>query len=274
MKTKRSTPTSDIITVTPAIAQEFLMLNDNNRPIRKERVENYLDQMKKGLWDVQNDDICFDTEGKLMNGQHRLSAVIKFGKPVEMGVKFGLNPRTFAIMDQGGNRTGGDIFAISGIKNGNAKASIVKFYLQFRKGKYLDKGGLVRYKIGNNEILTYAEKNAKRLDEIYNYNAKIYKQFKPIPARYLGAIYWVLADIDQQSANDFFELYGSGVGLAANHPIYVLRTKLLSDMNSIKKYQITDKLIWVVLAWNYYRQGKTITRFKYDFKEGEYPKPI
>lgn len=271
--TRKATPSTVIENVTPADAQVYLLKNGNNRPIRKDRVEFYLDQMRKGLWGVSNDDICFDWDGNLLNGQHRLNAVLKLGKPVRMGIKRGLDPATFTIIDVGANRSVGDIFSISGVKNGNAKAAITKFYLQFKKGKLFDAGGIARFKLGNNEILAFAEKNEKRCDEVYAYTTKIYKTFKPIAARYLGALYWVLSDIDTKSANDFFELYGTGIGLTSNHPVYVLRTKLLQDMNSMKKYPLTDKLVWFLMAWNYYRQGKTVTKFRYDDKS-EYPKPI
>lgn len=273
MQTRKATPSSRIMTITPAIAQEFLLKNDNNRPLRKERIEQYADQMRKGLWKVQNDDICFDWDGKLLNGQNRLSAVLKYGKPVEMSVKFGLDPSTFALMDTGAVRSAGDIFSIGGIKNGNAKAAITKFYLQFRKGKFFDKGGIVRYRMGNNEILAFADKNSKRCEEVYDYTNRIYKNFKPIPSRFLGALYWVLSDIDQTAANDFFELYATGIGLTVTHPVYVLRNKLMQDMNSVKKYPATDKLLWFVMSWNYWRLGKTVTKFRYDDKS-EFPKPI
>lgn len=273
MTNRKATPSSKIMTITPAIAQEFLLKNTNNRPLRKERIDYYLDQMRKGLWLVQNDDICFDWDGNLINGQHRLSAVVKLGKPIDMGVKFGLHPRTFAIMDVGANRSAGDIFSISGVSNGNAKAAITKFYLQFKKGKMFDAGGLARFKMGNNEILSFAEKNLPRCDEVYSYTNKIYKTFKPIAARYLGGLYWLLSDIDAKAANDFFELYGTGIGLTERHPVYILRTKLLSDMSSVKKYPITDKLLWFIMAWNYYRQGRTVTSFRSGDKDN-FPKPI
>lgn len=102
---------------------------------------------------------------------------------------------------------------------------------------------------------------------------KVFKSFKPIPTRYLGALYWKLSDIDQDSANDFFNKYATGIGLSENHPIYVLRVKLMSDVASIKKYGVADKILWFVMAWNYYRQGKTITKLRYD-KEADFPRPL
>lgn len=273
MANKKVHASSKIMMISPGMAQEFLLKNNNNRPLRKERVEHYLNQMRKGLWDVQNDDICFDWDGNLINGQHRLSAIVRLGKTVEMGVKFGLNPRAFTIIDSGATRSAGDSLSIVGLTNSNAKAAITKFYMQFRRGNFVDRGGIVRTPFSITEVVVFAEENAKRLEEVYSFTTKIYKDFKPIPSRYIGALYWILSDIDTEAANAFFELYGTGIGLTQRHPVYILRTKLMSDMNSIKKYPTTDKLLWFIMAWNYYRQGRTVTQLRYNDKT-EFPKPI
>lgn len=157
--------------ITPAMAQEFLLKNTKNRPIKKERVEKYVAQMRKGLWAVQNDDICFDWDGNLLNGQHRLSAIIKHGKPVEMGVKFGLHPSSFAIIDSGKIRTAGEALAVDGMSNSNAKSAIVRFYMQYKRGKfYIYSDG--KNRIGNNEILNFSRENSARIEEVYAYTKK------------------------------------------------------------------------------------------------------
>lgn len=209
----------------------------------------------------------------MVKKESRINAIVRFGKAVEMGVKFGLNPRAFTIIDSGATRSAGDSLSIVGLTNSNAKASITKFYMQFSRGKFIDRGGIVRTPFSITEVVVFAEEHAKRLEEVYAFIKKIYKDFTPIPSRYLGALYWTLSDIDAEAANSFFELYGTGIGLTQRHPVYVLRTKLMSDMNSIKKYPTTDKLLWFVMAWNYYRQGRTVTQLRYNDKT-EFPKPI
>ena len=84
----------EIITVTPEMAQEWLKHNPNNRNIRYATVKSYALQMIAGDWDITGQAISFDTEGKLIDGQHRLSAVILAKKPVKMLVATGLR-RTF-----------------------------------------------------------------------------------------------------------------------------------------------------------------------------------
>ena len=67
---------SRIITVTPELAREFVSHNLNNRRLSQKIVEIYASRMKKGKWEINNDDLGFDTEGRMLNGQHRCWACI------------------------------------------------------------------------------------------------------------------------------------------------------------------------------------------------------
>lgn len=75
---------TEIRTVTPALAKIWLYQNKNNRAIRKHIVDNYAEQMKDGKWDLTGQGITFDENGDLIDGQHRLNAIIKSNTPVEM----------------------------------------------------------------------------------------------------------------------------------------------------------------------------------------------
>ena len=263
-----------IMDVTPAIAQKFLLKNNNNRPFKVERIDEYAEQMRKGLWVINNDDICLDWDGFLNNGQHRMAAVVKSGKTVKMSFKFGVDPMVFDTMDSGKKRTSGDAFSIAGIKNGDAKSAIVKFYLQFKQEKffiYIDG----KHRLQHNDILAYGMANKKRMEEVYSATKSIFKGFRAIPIRYLGAFYWKFSDINQESANDFFEKYRTGLGITENHPVYVLRRKLMEDATSLKKVPFGNKIQWFVEMWNAYRQKRTVTNIRTKYKKGEdVPRPI
>lgn len=76
------------IAVTPEMAQEILQShNTKNRTIRMHKVRDYAQKMKNGEWGRTNDDICFDSDGILSNGQHRLMAVVQSGITVKMDFK-------------------------------------------------------------------------------------------------------------------------------------------------------------------------------------------
>jgi hypothetical protein len=73
--------------------------------------------MTNGEWVFDGTPISFDKYGNLLNGQHRLSSVIKSGKSNILRLLLVLNHRFFSTMDIGQTRTGADVLAIDGVEN-------------------------------------------------------------------------------------------------------------------------------------------------------------
>jgi hypothetical protein len=77
---------AEVLTVTPQIAQEMLSKNtyERQRFVRPRKVDEYADAMIKGRFEPGTQ-ISFGVVGqeppRIMDGQHRLRAVIKSGKP-------------------------------------------------------------------------------------------------------------------------------------------------------------------------------------------------
>jgi len=73
--------------VTPDMAREWLSLTAGNRNVTRRHVSNLVAEMDRGNWDVRLPAyIIFDILGRLINGHHRLKAVILHGLPVPMRV--------------------------------------------------------------------------------------------------------------------------------------------------------------------------------------------
>lgn len=97
--------TSRKMSITPAIAKDWIdNHNTHNRHISDKRVNAYAQAMLDGKWiGCGNDDITFDENGILTNGQHRLKAVIQSGVTIECFVKEGVPHNPY--MDKGLQRT-------------------------------------------------------------------------------------------------------------------------------------------------------------------------
>jgi len=75
------------IRVTPSMAKDWLDLQAVNRKTVSVAVVRYFESMMDGKWRCdENFPLRFNAEGRLVDGQHRLSAVVKFGKHVEFFV--------------------------------------------------------------------------------------------------------------------------------------------------------------------------------------------
>lgn len=110
---KRLAVASEVQTITPAIAAKMLEGNANNRALSEGRVRGLADAMTAGEWRVAQP-IILDYNGRLVDGQHRLQAVIRSGVPTKFLVVTGVEPETFSVVDQGKNRTAVDLHHIMG----------------------------------------------------------------------------------------------------------------------------------------------------------------
>lgn len=105
----------------PDEARKMLARNDGNRKIRRGRVKRYARALREGRWLPTGDAICFGVDGKLLNGQHRLLAVVESGVEIFSIVAFGLPPESFKVMDRGATRDPGDLAHIAGFPKPVAK---------------------------------------------------------------------------------------------------------------------------------------------------------
>jgi hypothetical protein len=120
---------TQVVDVTPALAAEWLKLNSGNRPISKSNLQSIVNDMRAGHWNLTHQGIAFDQSGALIDGQHRLLAVVQTGLTVKMLVCYGADRATFSCIDGGRKRTAADAVAIRGIENANAVAALARALL-------------------------------------------------------------------------------------------------------------------------------------------------
>jgi len=98
------------VRVTPDLARKWLSLNtQSNRNISRTTVEAYAKEMVAGRWHLTHQGLAFNQTGELVDGQHRLHAVIVSGVDVLMLVTTGLSVEYNSPIDQGYNRSIGQL---------------------------------------------------------------------------------------------------------------------------------------------------------------------
>lgn len=106
---KKSEVRFKIEQIDPKTAESYLNYNKLNRPLRKGGVEKFASDMKSGNWGLTHQAIAFDEQGNILDGQHRLWAIVESGKTIEMPVARGLDPSARDYIDQGIPRTVVDV---------------------------------------------------------------------------------------------------------------------------------------------------------------------
>ena len=94
--------------VTPEFASKALASIGRQRTLRSAIVRRHADNMLAGAWVTTHQGISFNSQGELIDGQHRLAAVVMSGVTLDMLVTFGLNIGYGAPMDVGIKRTHAD----------------------------------------------------------------------------------------------------------------------------------------------------------------------
>jgi hypothetical protein len=115
MNTVVTNETERIVTITPEMATAWLEnQNTHNRKLIQVNVDKFSKDMKEGRWQLTHQGIAFDDKNNLVDGQHRLWAVVLAGKPVTMRVFTGLAPEVVETIDVGTRRSNLDVIRLSG----------------------------------------------------------------------------------------------------------------------------------------------------------------
>lgn len=118
--------------VDPATAKRWLENNFRNRSLDDDVVNAYARDMTAGVWVATHQGAAFNDRDELIDGQHRLHAVVRSGVTVRMMVTFGLpsviagkEMTTMDAVDRGRTRSVADQLRIQhGMPNGSVIASI------------------------------------------------------------------------------------------------------------------------------------------------------
>lgn len=236
-----------IETITPKIAEQYLAMNRENRPIRRARVEQYSLQMKKGQWLFSGDPLRFDENGRLLDGQHRLLAVIDADIELEMVVMRGLETEVFKILDTGYNRQVATAI-------GFGKKSATNIAAATRLLWVVDVGGDPRNTrdtslVTRTDIVDYYTENAKQIDAAIHFATQMSSMFQSGTNKSAWIAFMVLAwRINDEWAHEFHSRVHTGLDLGLGDPRYALRNLLIR--NQIADRRAAQHLGFMIKTWN------------------------
>ena len=101
-----------VVNMTPELAKKYLALSKFNRKIKQGVVRDYAHKMKNGEWRACTDPISVDECGCLINGHHRLMAVVQSGETVPF--LLASNVPKNSVFDRGAIRSIGDTLYMQG----------------------------------------------------------------------------------------------------------------------------------------------------------------
>lgn len=113
--------------VCPELAEILLSWNfADNRKASSEYVGRLSADMRAGRWRLGNDAITIDSEGRLVNGQHRLNAVVQSKTTQLFLFLVGVEPESALILDVGKNRQMYERIHVSGVRMTSKECAVIR----------------------------------------------------------------------------------------------------------------------------------------------------
>lgn len=248
--------------ITPSIAKDFLQSNTKNRKIKIPVVKRYANEITSGRWRTNTAEaIKISKTNVILDGQHRLHAIVMANKGINMHVVNNLDDDVFDVLDTGSVRTAFDVFYINGSKYASVLPGIIQNFKMFERGISLQ--SKVYNKLTNAQLIEFYELNPPYWNLIAGMTIKWHTGFSKIltPA-VIGGLYSIFLKVsDCSDAENFMDelCYGKEF---TNDTIIWLRKKLIEDKISKTKLPPTVKIALIIKAWNLYRKGKQVKSLK------------
>jgi hypothetical protein len=248
---KNPPQTSVIIDIDPKTAEEILAeRNKGNRPPKPNKVQQFAADMTTSRWGVTGDTIKFGTDGRLLDGQNRLSAAVRSGKSFRTHIVFGIDPASFGRMDIGKPRNLADILHIAGFKYASTLAAAIRWaYL-------LDTDPYNRETMLPDFVLKLARNEYSDIEPFLKDGRDINRQFAH-PAGQIAALVYNFSRRDPNKAKDFVRSWLKGDRNGKYQIIDTMQALLHSQKanNNGRIHELTRAGI-IIKAWNIFRAGQ------------------
>jgi len=252
------------VTVTPALAEQWLEVNTRNRKLKEDNLRTLTAQMLGDTFQSLNGQtIVFSQSGILLDGQHRLQAIINSGKTYEFVVVDGVSDEAFTTIDLGVKRKSRDVFQIEGIAYANGISAAVSFYLKFKNNVNSLSSGPIYRNITMEDTLEAYQQHSDLFQNLYEKSLIYNKKMKILtPSQITGLMaHTVLhSKFGSRCLNEFWTPLFTGV--KASDQINLLRNKYIQTlgMSKAKSANIQHKIAWLVVSYNNHFNGKTQQR--------------
>lgn len=267
------------VLITPEYAEKLLQKNVANRPLTKRIVDWYAYQMSIGQWTISGQTISISDRGTLLDGQHRLAAIVKSGVPLWFTIAYNVPFESFINYDNLKTRSAKDAMSVENIPNALNLSTMIGAYnaiisgqlatlgFGFTVNKRVNGGGVYKskHKFTNNDVIQLYHSNADLFQEVYKNAASCYKSKHIFRLSQIGAImYYLINDKmhPKEKVFDFFRQLHTNENIT-NKTIFYLREKFIDDAMATYKMVPRMKYVFLVKTWNAYISGKEFKKFTY-----------
>jgi hypothetical protein len=249
------TPEATWEDITPERAAELLESNIDNRGLRRDAVAAYARDILDGRWMVSGETIKLDYTGRLIDGQHRLAAIVQADAVLPMLVVTGLDPAVQRVIDVNIRRTAGDALRFLGVeRNIFEVASAARFAVAYERG-FIKRYGTIRTTVSHAEIFAWVEAHPE-IGELAAEARRLFHRLNTPPSPLTFAM-WRLSQIDANDAQEFFTSTAEYATTGEGDPRATLLRVLNNTDSRLARRPAT--IVGVTFAaWNAWRDNQKL----------------
>jgi hypothetical protein len=247
-------------TITPLLAAEYMAKNTRNRHINWRTVAKYAHDIENGNWQMAGEPIKFGSDGSLLDGQHRLEAILKTQQAVQMVVVRGLAPESQHVMDSGKPRGFAGQLQIAGHPNASRLAATARLAYWHHHG-ILFNDSRIKEEVSISDLIAFVDFNPDLATAITllpsNYRQKI-----DASPQVICTFIWITRRRDSEASERFMDQLITKANLPNGSPILALDSRF-REMSRLKTHVSRSvALSAFIRAWNAWRQDKPLGRIQ------------
>ena len=277
-----------VVKVTPEIAARWLKNNGKNRSLSIAHVKRLAASMAAGRWSLNGQTISFDDQGRLLDGQHRLSAVVMSGVTVDMAIATDvIDERAFQTYDSIMLRRGAhQIAQMMGRVQNVTKVTAAARVLLARERANSYKDFLSFFTNATRpELEPLPEDVAARAVDFSEEYGVIKEKLGPffkiakIKSAFIAHLA-ILNAIDPVSTDSFILKLRTGIFNDEKDPVFLLRERMIHGNGTAviaksDRQNILGTLHLTTKAWNAHVQGKRLPFLRFSPAQNErVPVPV
>jgi len=241
---------SEVVELTPALAELLLDKNADNRATRETKIAMFATDIKNGMWDLNGEPVIISANGELNDGQHRCHAVVRAGRSIKTFVTFGVTRESRVTVDQGTARTSGDYLGMEGEADPNVAATVSSMVWQYNNMGRISRHG--------SDLPTKAQ-----IRQTFWDNPGIKASMNALPSgakniarsrSVLAFCHYILTKRNKEVADNFIRRLMLGDNLNLSDPIYRCRERMLGN----ERLRPEEKVELIFNTWNASRRGKRL----------------
>lgn len=260
--------------ISPADAVTLLAGKLKNRPVSEHQVWIYAEDIRKRNWVSNGESVVMSHDGRLLDGQHRMLAIISADKPLMTYVVFlpeRISASAFDTMNQGRKRSVADRLFMEDVKNTSIVASVLRLAVNEERGSErgaMTGGNRIGPAAGRKYFLQHAQ---EVIDVSYLVGSKRTEIKGWLRIAHLGFVMLHAKRYDPVKAQEWFDGVVDGVGIGApDDPRGVIRARLQREAMERTALRPYVALALLIKSWRFYALGEKVSNLKFSDVE-EWP---